>query len=157
MDKNSEILCFLSLKGLLQNTTNPKKLDREILEKNVLYAVSTRLCYLTRRRGSKVLPLVWCGSLERQVLSSPSDRGPKLRGCLISRSSFCNPKDDFTDKLGILEREKEKAIKIYGNDPNVFPWSGLKLKQKIRGTLKEASEKNNALRRLKPRFKGRKN
>ncbi|GBN70788.1 hypothetical protein AVEN_141682-1 [Araneus ventricosus] len=30
--------------------------------------------------------------------------------------------------------------------------SGLKSERKIRGTLKEASEKNNALRRLKPRF-----
>ncbi|GBM93537.1 hypothetical protein AVEN_210321-1 [Araneus ventricosus] len=34
--------------------------------------------------------------------------------------------------------------------------SGLKSERKIRGSLKEASEKNNALRRLKPCFEGSK-
>ncbi|GBM70157.1 hypothetical protein AVEN_1803-1 [Araneus ventricosus] len=33
--------------------------------------------------------------------------------------------------------------------------SGLKSERNIRGTLKEASEKNNALRRLKPRFEAK--
>ncbi|GBN84242.1 hypothetical protein AVEN_69193-1 [Araneus ventricosus] len=35
--------------------------------------------------------------------------------------------------------------------------SGLKSERKIRGTLKEASEKNNAFRRLKSRFEGSRN
>ncbi|GBL95581.1 hypothetical protein AVEN_24796-1 [Araneus ventricosus] len=68
-------------------------------------------------------------------------------------------------KLDILEREKEKAKKIYGNQPNGLWWLEFRLdrnriekrwslKSRFRGTLKEASEKNNALRRLKPRFEG---
>ncbi|GBM11890.1 hypothetical protein AVEN_208788-1 [Araneus ventricosus] len=74
------------------------------------------------------------------------------------------PAIHFTEKLDILEREKEKAIKIYGNQPNGLWWlelTGLKserkrwsLKSRFRETLKEASELNNALRRLKPRFEG---
>ncbi|GBO07466.1 hypothetical protein AVEN_83504-1 [Araneus ventricosus] len=74
------------------------------------------------------------------------------------------PAIHFTDKLDILESEKEKATKIYGNRPNGLWWlelTGLKserkrwsLKSHFRRTLKEASEKNNALRRLKPRFEG---
>ncbi|GBM20880.1 hypothetical protein AVEN_224123-1 [Araneus ventricosus] len=79
--------------------------------------------------------------------------------------SHFKPAIHFTDKLDILEREKEKAIKIY---KNLAKWlvvvgipSGLKseckrwsLKSRFKGTLKEASKKNNALRRLKPRFEG---
>ncbi|GBM37288.1 hypothetical protein AVEN_213761-1, partial [Araneus ventricosus] len=37
------------------------------------------------------------------------------------------PATHFTDKLYILEREKEKAIKIYGNQPNGLPWLEFRL------------------------------
>ncbi|GBM00248.1 hypothetical protein AVEN_32602-1 [Araneus ventricosus] len=37
------------------------------------------------------------------------------------------PATHFTDKLYILEREKEKAIKIYGNEPNGLPWLEFRL------------------------------
>ncbi|GBM58468.1 hypothetical protein AVEN_226412-1 [Araneus ventricosus] len=102
----------------------------------------------------KSVGLVRCGSLERgvpdQVSSSPSDSGSKLRAghSRVLCSAHIKPVIHFTDKLDILEREKEKAIKIYGNP------SGLKSARKIRSTLKQAIEKNNALRRLKPRFEG---
>ncbi|GBN26667.1 hypothetical protein AVEN_273117-1, partial [Araneus ventricosus] len=33
----------------------------------------------------------------------------------------------FTDKLDILEREEEKAIKIYGNQPNGLCWLEFRL------------------------------
>ncbi|GBN00174.1 hypothetical protein AVEN_14269-1 [Araneus ventricosus] len=85
--------------------------------------------------------------------------------CCIAICWRIKPAIHFTDKLDILEREKEKAIKIYGNQPNGLWWfgipSGLKselkrwsLKSRFRGILKKASEKNNALRRMKPRFEG---
>ncbi|GBM78932.1 hypothetical protein AVEN_26729-1 [Araneus ventricosus] len=75
------------------------------------------------------------------------------------------PAIHFTDKLHILEREKEKAIKIYGHQPNGLWWLESRLELRLerkhwclnsyfRVTLKEAIEKNNALRRLKPRFEG---
>ncbi|GBO46852.1 hypothetical protein AVEN_88249-1, partial [Araneus ventricosus] len=37
------------------------------------------------------------------------------------------PTIHFTDKLYILESEKGKAIKIYGNEPNGFPWLEFRL------------------------------
>ncbi|GBM24159.1 hypothetical protein AVEN_88517-1 [Araneus ventricosus] len=37
------------------------------------------------------------------------------------------PAIHFTDKLHILEREKEKAIKIYGNQPNGLWWLEFRL------------------------------
>ncbi|GBN32415.1 hypothetical protein AVEN_169510-1 [Araneus ventricosus] len=78
--------------------------------------------------------------------------------CNISFTLCFKPAIHFTDKLDILEHENEKAIKIYGNQPNGLWWlefqSGLKSERKVKGTLKEASEKNKALRRLKPRFEG---
>ncbi|GBL78326.1 hypothetical protein AVEN_42857-1 [Araneus ventricosus] len=68
------------------------------------------------------------------------------------------PAIHFTDKLYILESEKEKAIKksmeMSQTSSMVGIQSGLKSDRKIRGTLKEDIEKNNALRRLKPRFEG---
>ncbi|GBM04422.1 hypothetical protein AVEN_35594-1 [Araneus ventricosus] len=75
-----------------------------------------------------------------------------------ARAFFLKAAIHLTDKLYILERENEKAIKIYGNEPNGLPMvgipPGLKSERNIRGTLKEAIEKNNALRRLKSRFEG---
>ncbi|GBM21623.1 hypothetical protein AVEN_86946-1 [Araneus ventricosus] len=65
------------------------------------------------------------------------------------------PAIHFVDKLYILEREKEKWIQIYRNEQNGLWWLEFSLDRKIRGTLKEASGKNNALRRLKPGFEGR--
>ncbi|GBN47327.1 hypothetical protein AVEN_173833-1 [Araneus ventricosus] len=64
----------------------------------------------------------------------------------------------FTDKLYILEREKGKATKKLRKWAKRLAMvgipSGLKSERKMRVTLKGASEKNNALRRLKSRFEG---
>ncbi|GBL96922.1 hypothetical protein AVEN_182506-1 [Araneus ventricosus] len=71
---------------------------------------------------------------------------------------YIKPANHFTDELDILEREKEKTIKNLWKSAKCLVVvgipSGLKSERKIRGALKEASEKNNALRILKPRFEG---
>ncbi|GBM10046.1 hypothetical protein AVEN_22337-1 [Araneus ventricosus] len=78
---------------------------------------------------------------------------------------FLKPAIHFADKLDILEREKEKNHKNLWKSSKwlvvVGILSGLKseserwsLKSRFIGTLKEANEKNDVLRRLKPRFEG---
>ncbi|GBM63685.1 hypothetical protein AVEN_198690-1 [Araneus ventricosus] len=51
-------------------------------------------------------------------------------------------------------KKPQKSMKISQIACGVGIPSGLKSERKIRGTPKETSEKNNALRRLKPRFEG---
>ncbi|GBN54164.1 hypothetical protein AVEN_97692-1 [Araneus ventricosus] len=73
----------------------------------------------------------------------------------VSMAIYLKPAIHFTDKLDILEREKEKAIEIYGNQPNGFGgWNSVwtEIGTKNRRDPKEASGKSNAVRRLKPRF-----
>ncbi|GBM04796.1 hypothetical protein AVEN_1482-1, partial [Araneus ventricosus] len=45
----------------------------------------------------------------------------------LADRSGVKPAIHFTDKLDILEREKEKAIKIYGNQPNGLWWLEFRL------------------------------
>ncbi|GBM72059.1 hypothetical protein AVEN_108210-1 [Araneus ventricosus] len=55
---------------------------------------------------------------------------PSRVGCSGDGTAFRHcfkPTIHFTDKLDILESEKEKAIKIYGNQPNGLWWLEFRL------------------------------
>ncbi|GBN18732.1 hypothetical protein AVEN_79802-1, partial [Araneus ventricosus] len=71
---------------------------------------------------------------------------------------YIKPAIHFTDKTGYVGMRERKSHQYLWKSAKwlvvVGIPSGLKSERKIRGTLKEASEKNNALRRLKPHFEG---
>ncbi|GBN34666.1 hypothetical protein AVEN_250713-1 [Araneus ventricosus] len=84
---------------------------------------------------------------------------------LLQSKDVCTsikPAIHFTDKLDILESKGHKnlwkSVKwlvVVGIPFELKSERGCwSLKSRFRGTLKEASEKNNALSRLKPRFEG---
>ncbi|GBL78573.1 hypothetical protein AVEN_220570-1 [Araneus ventricosus] len=82
----------------------------------------------------------------------------RRNGSRIGLAEIVKPAIHFTDKLDVLEREKEKS---HQNLWKSAKWlvvvgipSGVKSERKIRRTLKEANDKNYALRRLKPPFEG---
>ncbi|GBM10898.1 hypothetical protein AVEN_42148-1 [Araneus ventricosus] len=61
----------------------------------------------------------------QKSLTQLEEKSGKMSG--INMEEYLNPASHFTDKLVILEREKEKAIKIYGNQPNGLWWLEFRL------------------------------
>ncbi|GBO20811.1 hypothetical protein AVEN_51488-1 [Araneus ventricosus] len=80
------------------------------------------------------------------ILSSIAFRAPYKAGHSLHRQTvYFETREGKSDK-NVWKKAKRLAM--------VGILSGLKSERKIRRTLKEASEKNNALRRLKPCFEG---
>ncbi|GBN80092.1 hypothetical protein AVEN_41228-1 [Araneus ventricosus] len=55
------------------------------------------------------------------------DEGTIVCHSLPNCTNILKPVIHFTDKLDILEREKEKDIRIYGNRPNGLWWLEFRL------------------------------
>ncbi|GBO30999.1 hypothetical protein AVEN_8190-1 [Araneus ventricosus] len=80
---------------------------------------------LVNRKG--VIPQQYYKSQERLGMISKNWDGRTLNACesntrMVTWHLIAKPSIHFTDKLDILERDKEKAIKIYGNQPNGLWW-----------------------------------